>query len=362
MAIEHTDRMGLPTYTSGTDLHPTREDFNERMGLIDQLAAVFRIGTLEDRPLPETPGLLYICTDSRLLYVDTGTEWIDVRRLGHDGAGRALEVGSSEGTEGESDRAARADHTHPLPLATRTTHGAMSSDDKSLIDAASNLSYPNRLVRRDGSGRINTPDPATSANATNKGYVDSHIEQISSAISGQLLNERKSLGNTNLDSVTEPGVYEQDATSNFTSSNGYPETTSVHGTLVVSRATSNARTQLLLSTSISTRAWFRALSHGGTWSPWVEFTEPVPAGTPAYRGGTTTHLDNLTEAGIYEISGSTSGRPGSTDGSVQVTRHESNGSRVVQWYTSYHSNHAYFRTRHEQTGWNDWQRLLTEAV
>ncbi|MDZ5076723.1 pyocin knob domain-containing protein [Nesterenkonia sp. HG001] len=198
MAIEETDRLGLPTYTSGTDAHPIREDFNARMQLLDQLAAIVEEGPHEDRGLPQTWGRFWLSTDTRDLYFDRGNEWVLVARIGGGGAGQDVTVSSSP-SEGSSDRAARADHTHRLPLATSSAHGAMSSADKSLIDQASNVSYPNRLVRRDSSGRINVPDPSLTPHATNKAYVDdqvatraasSHTHSASDVSSGVLHHNR----------------------------------------------------------------------------------------------------------------------------------------------------------------------------
>lgn len=171
MADEMTQRLGLPIYTSGAEQHPTREDFNDRMRLLEEAVAIARQGTREDRPLPSTRGTLFLETDTGLLWFDTGDEWIRVVKLGHDGPGRPLDIGG-DGAEGESEWAARTDHTHPLPLATASQPGALSADDKKLLNTASANSTSNALARRNGSGQMSTAAPTAASHVTPRSYVD----------------------------------------------------------------------------------------------------------------------------------------------------------------------------------------------
>ncbi|GAB3191726.1 pyocin knob domain-containing protein [Nesterenkonia suensis] len=175
MAIEETDRLGLPTYTSGTDAHPIREDFNTRMQLLDQLAAIVEEGPHEDRGLPQTWGRFWLSTDTRDLYFDRGNEWVLVARIGAGGPGADVVVDGSP-SEGTSDRAARADHTHNLPLATDSTPGAMSAADKSKLDAATHNATPDKVLKRDSGGRFFILSPNSGAHPANKTYVDNQVD------------------------------------------------------------------------------------------------------------------------------------------------------------------------------------------
>lgn len=174
MADELTTRLGLPIYTSGAEQHPTREDFNDRMSVLDEQVVIKRVGALADRPLAgDLPaGVVWEQTDAPYdLWWNTGAEWLQFARIGHGGAGRGLSIGAS-GAEGTSARAARADHTHPLPLATPEQDGAMSRQDKDMLEKATPSSDSNTLALRDSNGRISVGPPGSNAHAANKRYVD----------------------------------------------------------------------------------------------------------------------------------------------------------------------------------------------
>lgn len=183
MAIDPTPRFQLPRYTNGQDLHPTRTDFNGRMELIDELAAIALQGTRADRPMPETRGRFYAATDTRDLFYDTGTTWLEVARIGAGGPGSTVLVGGStvQADEGTSDRAARADHVHRIPLATANSPGAQSAEDRAKMLGATNVSTPNTHVVRDADGRTRFADPSAVTDAANKRYVDTQINTRAAA-------------------------------------------------------------------------------------------------------------------------------------------------------------------------------------
>ncbi|GAA4916036.1 pyocin knob domain-containing protein [Nesterenkonia rhizosphaerae] len=224
MAQEQTSRLGLDTYTSGNDPHPTREEFNARMELLDRLAAITDQGVFADRPAPETSGRLYWATDRRRLFYDTGTAWEEVNTTGSGGVGQAIAVGASVGTEGTSERAARADHTHPLPLVTSTRHGAMSSSDKALLDGATASLEPSAIVRRNASGQASIADPTAGTHAATKSYVDaqiaSHSHSASDITSGVLSQARLPNASSSTAGIISPAHHQllAGATSNSTAS------------------------------------------------------------------------------------------------------------------------------------------------
>lgn len=174
MAVTNTPRLGLNTYTAGSDPHPGRAEFNARMQQLDALVAIAAQGTQAARPSAGTWGRLYWATDASRLYWDTGSTWAEVTTVGGGGAGADLAVGGA-GSEGTSGRAARADHVHPLPLATTTTHGGMSSTDKARLNAATNLATASTLAARDSAGRLRVATPADAGDAASKGYVDTQV-------------------------------------------------------------------------------------------------------------------------------------------------------------------------------------------
>lgn len=261
MAKEYTERMELPTYTSGTDLHPTREDFNERMELIDQLTAIIHQGPHSDRPQPGVQGRLWFSLDRRELYMDTGNEWEQIARIGNGGAGKSLKIGG-DGEEGISIRAARADHTHPLPLATASEPGAQSAAHKQMLDDATSSASGSggKLVRRDSQGTFGIPTPQFGSNPTNKNYVDD--------LHAVTVQDKGSLGTTNLNSVTDIGEYFQATTSTATSARNYPTPSS--GSLSVRPIGSSSKVQIYTTWGTPQAQFIRRRDSSNTWSDWVE--------------------------------------------------------------------------------------------
>ena len=180
MTSELTPRLGLTTYSSGADPHPGRAEHNARMARLDDLVAIALQGTAAARPAAGVRGRLYWSTDTSRLSWDTGTAWADVSTIGGGGAGAPVKVNAA-GTEGTSARAARADHSHPLPLATPTAHGAMSSAYAGLLQGAGSSPNADTIVRRDAAGRARFADPADPADAASKGYVDTAVNTRTAA-------------------------------------------------------------------------------------------------------------------------------------------------------------------------------------
>ena len=174
MAVTTTPRLGLPTYSAGSDPHPGRTDHNSRMTQLDALVALAKQGTTAERPAAKTWGRLYWDTTVSRLYWDTGTAWAEVSTVGGGGAGAALVIGGA-GSEGASSRAARADHTHPLPLATASAPGAMSAADKAALAGATSAATASTLAMRDAAGRLQVGTPAGAGDAAPKSYVDAQV-------------------------------------------------------------------------------------------------------------------------------------------------------------------------------------------
>lgn len=180
MAVTTTPRLGLKKYTAGTDPHPTRVEFNAHQDRLETMTTIPLQGTMAARPSAGTWGRLYYATDQSRMYWDTGSAWAEVTSVGGGGAGAGLAIGGS-GAEGTSARTARADHTHPLPLATGSAHGAMSAADKAKLDGAVATATASRLVVRDAAGRIQVGTPAVAADAATKAYVDDAVNSAASS-------------------------------------------------------------------------------------------------------------------------------------------------------------------------------------
>ena len=174
MALVVGSRIGLISYTLGTDPRPGRVEHNAERALIEANAVIGGQGTEANRPTAGKARALYWDTGRNVLQWDTGTAWQDISTVG--GGGPSLNiVTTGNGTEGTSLRGARADHVHFLPVATTTAHGAMSSTDKTFINNATSTAGVGRLVVRDAAGRAQFATPLNAADAATKSYVDSTI-------------------------------------------------------------------------------------------------------------------------------------------------------------------------------------------
>ncbi|AZS07912.1 hypothetical protein SEA_KABOCHA_59 [Gordonia phage Kabocha] len=77
MAETRTPRLGLPQWSSGQSDSPSREDFNEAFLNLENRALSGQYGPLNDRPIPEVEGRLWIDQDG-VIYRDTGTSWTQI--------------------------------------------------------------------------------------------------------------------------------------------------------------------------------------------------------------------------------------------------------------------------------------------
>ena len=176
MAITPTLRFLLKQYGSGGDPHPNRAEFNAMIDALENNAAMFSQGITGARPASGKRGRFFYDETVDRLYYDNGTAWKDANPNGGGGAGAALVIGGA-GIEGVSSRAARADHKHPLPLATTESPGAMSATQKAMMDDATASATAGTLAKRDASGRVSVGTPTAGANATTKTYVDNLIHR-----------------------------------------------------------------------------------------------------------------------------------------------------------------------------------------
>ena len=173
--MKKTARLGLETYTEGSDPHPTRTKFGSEREILDALVALASQGVTSARPAPGVLNRLYWDTTVKRLYWDDGAAWNEITTNGGGGAGKSITPGVAA-VEGTSARSARADHTHLLELATAAVDGAMSKADKSKLDGARPDAVPNALVQRDSGGRYQAAAPSAAGDVANKIYVDNQIE------------------------------------------------------------------------------------------------------------------------------------------------------------------------------------------
>jgi len=176
MTVIETARFLLKKYTSGGDPHPTRDEHNVMIDAIENNAAMYAQGITGARPAAGKRGRFYWDETAQRTYLDDGANWKDLNPNGGGGPGVVIAPGVA-GTEGVSVRAARADHTHNLPLATATAHGAMSSADKAKLDGATDAATASTLALRDANGRLSVNTPTAPAHATTKAYADDLLTQ-----------------------------------------------------------------------------------------------------------------------------------------------------------------------------------------
>ena len=181
MVTSTTKRLGLKKYSEGSDPHPNRTEFNVQIDKLEELTTLWGQGQTAARPTAGLGGRLYWDEQTGRMYWDNGVLWREVTSVGGGGAGAALAI-DGNGVEGVSDRTARADHTHPLPLATGSVPGAMSAADKALINAATDAAVFNAIAKRDAAGRLKVGAPVANADAVTKGYADGLFGGAAAAI------------------------------------------------------------------------------------------------------------------------------------------------------------------------------------
>lgn len=208
MATSFTARFGLPIANAGTDPVPGRVTTNEIYLAIEGRAAIMLpAGPIADRPQPGTGQQLYLAIDQGdggRLYVDNGSQWVSVAGVGGGGPGLPIAV-NGNGVEGTSSLPARADHTHPLPLANASRHGALSSEHFAMLQKASSIGAAGSLViSGTGGDVVVATNPAGPNSATSKTYVDNIGTP---APSGGVIVRRWSGGEVSGPDPTRPEFY-----------------------------------------------------------------------------------------------------------------------------------------------------------
>ena len=253
-------RTGDITYTAGTDAHPKRVDHNAAVARRNERIPTMKQGTAAQRPVAGSKMQLYWDTGNNVLSIDDGA-WKDVSPIGGGGAGAAVNANGA-GAEGTSPRAARADHTHPLVIATSALNGAMSAADKAKLDAASEAIVNSALVRRNTAGLFAVGTPTATSHPTPKSYVDALVAPLA-------LREPVVLGaSVNLDTLTSTGLFSQPLNVNATLALNYP---SANAGLCNVVATGAHIYQTYQSYAVSNQLSWRA-KYNSAWSAWETVT------------------------------------------------------------------------------------------
>lgn len=175
MAVTKTPRFQLDQWSASSDPRPGRVDTNRIHALIEsQAAKVYPSGALSNRPATNVFGSFYLATDQGVggrLYYNGGTGWVALNTVGGGGPGRPIVI-NGVGGEGSSLLAARADHTHAIPLATASNAGAMASQWAELMENATSSATAGALAIRDSGGRLTAQRPTSAQHVATKDYVD----------------------------------------------------------------------------------------------------------------------------------------------------------------------------------------------
>lgn len=304
MAITNTPRLGIERWSHGTDRHPPRAVWDAQQAILDDLVAIDRqYPRLADRPAAGVRGTYCWVEENGVLYRDDGAQWRPIVQFG-GGAGAAVVVGGS-GAEGTSARTARADHSHPLPLATASAHGGMSSADKKKLDGATSAATASTLAQRDSAGGAAfsavtaSSAPSTAAHLTRKDYVDGLV--------GGVHVPTMIPSGANLDAYTTSGVYVQTSHASAQAGTNYP---TPHAGLLTVHAASSFVFQEYTATNLSpgldrNSAWRRTRYNGswGAWeqSPTARYVDEV-AGAARFAGQLDgIDLNEVLDPGLYGL-------------------------------------------------------------
>ena len=174
MAVTKTPRFQLPQWSQGSDPRPGRVDTNTIHQLIEtQAAKVYPSGTYANRPGTNIFGSFYLAPDQGVggrLYYNSGTEWIALNTVGGGGPGKPIVINGTA-VEGTSLLAARADHTHTIPLATKDRAGAMASQWAELCENATAAPTANTVAVRDSGGRLTARPPVSAQHVATMDWV-----------------------------------------------------------------------------------------------------------------------------------------------------------------------------------------------
>jgi len=138
-----------------------------------QAAKVYPSGTYANRPGTNIFGSFYLATDQGVggrLYYNSGTGWIALNTVGGGGPGKPIVINGTA-VEGTSLLAARADHTHTIPLATKDRAGAMASQWAELCENATAAPTANTVAVRDSGGRLTARPPVSAQHVATMDWV-----------------------------------------------------------------------------------------------------------------------------------------------------------------------------------------------
>ena len=304
MAITNSPRLGIERWSHGTDRHPPRAVWDAQQGILDDLVAIDRqYATLADRPAAGVRGTYCWVEATGILYRDDGSQWRPIVQFG-GGAGAAVVVGGS-GAEGTSARTARADHSHPLPLATASAHGAMRREDKAKLDGATSAATASTLAQRDSAGGAAfsavtaSAAPSTAAHLTRRDYVDGLV--------GSVHVPTVIPSGANLDAYTTSGVYVQNQHASAQAGTNYP--TPYAGLLTVNATSSfvfQEYTATNLTPGLDRNAAWRRTRYNGAWGAWeqsptAQYVDEV-AGAARFAGYLDgIDLNEVLDPGLYGL-------------------------------------------------------------
>lgn len=199
MAVTKTPRFQLPQWSQGSDPRPGRVDTNTIHQLIEtQAAKVYPSGTYANRPGTNIFGSFYLATDQGVggrLYYNSGTGWIALNTVGGGGPGKPIVINGTA-VEGTSLLAARADHTHAIPLATKSNAGAMPSQWAQLCGDATAAATANTVAIRDSGGRLTARPPVSAQHVATMDWVETTVG--STGTDGMTLARRDTAGRINV--------------------------------------------------------------------------------------------------------------------------------------------------------------------
>ena len=203
MAETKTVRVQLPQWSEGSDPHPDRVKTNTIYQAIEkQMVIDVPAGLLNNRPVQGIRGRLYCATDQGSdgrVYYDNGTTWVALNTTGGGGPGLPVVINGT-GTEGSSLQSARADHTHAIPLATKSNAGAMPSQWAQLCGDATSAATPSTVAIRDTSGRLTANPPVSAQHVATMDWVENKVGDPGN--SGNSLMRRNAAGRVAVASPT----------------------------------------------------------------------------------------------------------------------------------------------------------------
>ena len=304
MAITNSPRLGIERWSHGTDRHPPRAVWDAQQAILDDLVAIDRqYATLADRPAAGVRGTYCWVEENGVLYRDDGAQWRPIVQFG-GGAGAAVVAGGS-GAEGTSARTARADHSHPLPLATASAHGAMRKEDKALLDGATSAATASTLAQRDSAGGAAfsavtaSAAPSTAAHLTRRDYVDGLV--------GGVHVPTVIPSGANLDAYTTSGVYVQNQHTSAQAGTNYP--VPYAGLLTVHASSAlvfQEYTATNLNPGLDRNAAWRRTRYNGSWGAWEQSPTAryvdEAAGAARFAGYLDgIDLDEVLDPGLYGL-------------------------------------------------------------